>query len=276
MTDHPTITIVMAVLDGADTIERCLDSIAAQDDPNVEVVVMDGCSTDGTVAILEKRSDVITFWESSPDRSITHAWNKALKHVTGDWVYFIGADDWLSANDVLSTLAGHLGAVEADDLVVYGQVAHVDEAGKVMQYIGTPWPGLNGLRIHQTPVPHPATFQRRVAFETYGEFDESLRIAADLEFLTRTFRDRAPRFLPNFVVANHQRGGLAEEPGNALLALRECWRVHRMHGLRLLPLVWPICKAAMKKMLVSMFGSAKSKKIVDVVRALSGRKSIWK
>ena len=89
----PRISVVIAVYNGAQTIQRALDSIFEQTYRDLEVVVIDGGSTDGTQAILEHNASQIAYWVSEPDRGVYNAWNKALDHVTGDWVCFLGADD---------------------------------------------------------------------------------------------------------------------------------------------------------------------------------------
>ena len=71
----PRISVVVAVLNGAETIQRCIDSFAEQTHPNKELIVMDGGSTDGTVEVLRANAGVISYQESGPDRGIAHAWN---------------------------------------------------------------------------------------------------------------------------------------------------------------------------------------------------------
>ena len=80
----PTITIVIAVFNGAKTLERAIESVARQTYPYKELIVMDGGSTDGTVEILKRYGATIKYWESKPDRGIYHAWNKALDHAEGE------------------------------------------------------------------------------------------------------------------------------------------------------------------------------------------------
>ena len=83
---------------GAETIQRCLDSVLAQQAGLAEIVVVDGASTDGTVAILERNAKRLASWSSEPDRGICDAWNKALARVRGEWVLFLGADDRLASD----------------------------------------------------------------------------------------------------------------------------------------------------------------------------------
>ena len=84
------ISVVIAVYNGAKTISRAIDSYIQQTYPNKELVVIDGESTDGTVKLLESYGGALDYFESSEDTGIYHAWNKALKHCSGDWICFIG------------------------------------------------------------------------------------------------------------------------------------------------------------------------------------------
>ena len=99
----PSISIVVAVFNGAHTLQRCIDSVITQDYPDKEIIIMDGGSTDGTVDILRSNSRRIAYWESRRDRGIYHAWNKGLQQAHGEWIIFLGADDVLYNERVLET-----------------------------------------------------------------------------------------------------------------------------------------------------------------------------
>ncbi|SCD21348.1 GT_2_WfgS_like [Proteiniphilum saccharofermentans] len=96
MKRQPFISIICVVYNASSCISGCIDSIIEQRCVNdIELIIIDGNSTDGTQDILEKYGDRITFWKSEPDKGIYDAMNKALDHVRGKWIYFIGADDRL-------------------------------------------------------------------------------------------------------------------------------------------------------------------------------------
>jgi len=175
------ITIIVAVYNGAKTLQACLDSIAGQTYPNRELIVIDGGSTDGTIEILQSNTDLITYWESQKDRGIAHAWNKALEHVTGDWIIFLGADDRLHDSHVLSEMADELKNDSVNDLV-YGQI-NIEGGkfdGEVLGGIFKP-----DILIRRMNIPHTATFHRKRFFDDIGQFDESFKIAIDYDLLLR-------------------------------------------------------------------------------------------
>jgi Glycosyltransferases involved in cell wall biogenesis len=86
--ENPLFTIIVAVLNSKETLERCIESVNSQTYPYKELIIKDGGSTDGTVEILKNNDDKIAYWESSPDHGIYHAWNKALQYARGEWICF--------------------------------------------------------------------------------------------------------------------------------------------------------------------------------------------
>lgn len=92
---YPKVSLIIVTYNAARTLQGCLNSIYSQTYPNMEIIVMDGDSDDGTIQILENNSGKITYWKSEKDSGIYHAMNKALAHVSGEWISFLGADDEL-------------------------------------------------------------------------------------------------------------------------------------------------------------------------------------
>src|SRR5665647_574950 len=108
MTLEPLITIIVAVYNGAKTLQRCVDSVSDQTYLNKELIIIDGGSKDGTIDILMANNDKITYWQSEPDSGIYNAWNKALGHANGDWIYFLGSDDYLWKSNVFEEIIPHM------------------------------------------------------------------------------------------------------------------------------------------------------------------------
>src|SRR4051794_25072849 len=113
------ISIIVVTYNAGSILQNCLDSIFRQAYPAIEIIIIDGKSDDNTVSIIEKNSSRIAYWKSEPDEGIYDAMNKALKHVTGEWIYFIGADDELlpgfsdMAMELIDTAAIYYGNVFA-------------------------------------------------------------------------------------------------------------------------------------------------------------------
>jgi len=233
----PQITTIVAVLNNVDTLERCLGSIAAQSHTNKELVVIDGGSTDGTLEVLEARNADITHWTSEPDSGVYNAWNKGLNHARGDWVCFLGADDYFWDDHVLANLLPYLAEADASGIrVVYGQAAFMDHRGSVIKMIGKPWEKIRWLMPHGMPLPHPGLMHHRKIFEDHGRFDESFEIAADYELLLRELKNRQALYARGITVVGWQSGGMSDH--QALHAHREVARARRKNGLHNVSWIW--------------------------------------
>ncbi|MGC4099089.1 MAG: glycosyltransferase [Nitrospira sp.] len=137
--DAPFISVVVAVFNAAETLGRCLTSVSTQTYANRELVVIDGGSLDGTKEVIQAHVYCIAHWESERDRGIYHAWNKALKVIRGNWVYFLGADDYLADEHVLGRVASHLKGGSSGARVVYGRVELVRKDRSVIATLGSQW-----------------------------------------------------------------------------------------------------------------------------------------
>jgi len=181
MIKPPLISVIVAVYNGANTLQQCIDSVLGQTFAAVELIVMDGGSTDGTLAILEKNACRLNYWESNKDRGIAHAWNKALAQAHGDWILFIGSDDRLQDERVMADAAAVLSCDTISD-VVYGQL--VFEGGPAHGLLMGCADNLIAMKRRMI-IPHTAAFHRRTFFSEVGQFDETFRVAMDYEILLR-------------------------------------------------------------------------------------------
>src|SRR3954467_5131196 len=155
----PTVSVVIATLNGGSGLQRALDSIAEQTYPHVEVVVMDGGSTDSTIDILRRNEARIAYWESSPDSGVFNAWNKALDHVTGDWVCFLGSDDWYAGPDVMASVAAAIAEDGAAHRVYYGHMDKHQADGGIYRARERRWSRARRKRFRGGSMfPHPSAF----------------------------------------------------------------------------------------------------------------------
>ena len=227
----PKISIIIATYQAEAYLEQCLESIFSQRNSAYEIVVVDGGSTDNTLQIIQTYSHRIHHWESGPDAGIYDAWNKALPHVTGDWIYFLGSDDRLASRDVLERASQSLATAYPTYRVVYGSVQMVSPHGQAEEICGSPWETSGRkFRINMT-IPHQGTFHHRQLFEALGNFDTSFRIAGDYEFLLRELKFRPALFIPNLIIANMTKGGVSFQ---SIKTLRENRRAKMLHGEPLL------------------------------------------
>lgn len=147
--------------------------------------MIDGASTDGTAAWLQARRDRIATLISEPDEGVYFAMNKGIAHARGEWLYFLGADDRLSGDRVLSETVNWMRKSESG--VVCGEAAYDD--GRIYKLRSRP------NTIARNFVHHQAAFYRRTLFAENGDFDTSLRVMADYDFNLRIWKSRV-RFKP--------------------------------------------------------------------------------
>jgi hypothetical protein len=196
----PLISVLIATRDAARGLPRCLESLRGQSFRDFEVVVMDGGSADGTVELLKAAGDVVATWRSEPDRGIYSAWNKALALARGEWICFLGADDWLWDARALERLAPALRSAPPDCRVVYSRLRQVDPQGRVAEELGEPWAQAKARFRSHVCLPQPGLMHRRTLFAAHGRFDESFQLAADYELLLRELKSGDALYVPAVTV----------------------------------------------------------------------------
>jgi glycosyltransferase involved in cell wall biosynthesis len=222
----PLFSIVTVVFNGARTLEATIESVSRQTFRDFEYIVLDGGSTDATVAILERRAPDIQYWKSEPDSGIYAAWNKALDVARGEWVAFLGADD-VYYRDALAEYARAIRLAAVPGLQYVSSRVHLVKNGKPVRTVGSQWawPAFS----HHMTVAHVGSVHHRSLFKEYGRYDESYRISADYELLLRP-RNRLRTAFLNRVTACMQLGGVSN--ANVQLALAEQERAKRTTGGR--------------------------------------------
>jgi glycosyltransferase involved in cell wall biosynthesis len=163
----PEVSVVIGVRNGAATLQRCLDSIAAQDFASRETIVVDGASSDGTRELIERnaREGKIDWWVSEPDRGVYDAWNKAIRRSRGRWIAFLGCDDVFHDAASLAALVRAGDAAGGRARVVYGRIDRVTAKGVLVETIGVPWERAREAFLAGVNIPHPGTLHHREMLE---------------------------------------------------------------------------------------------------------------
>ena len=177
------ISIVTAAYNSAATIRETIESVLSQDYPNIEYVVVDGGSKDGTVEILKSYGDKIK-WVSEKDSGIFEAMSKGVKMATGDAIGIVGSDDFYPDNKAISKIVKAFEESNADS--VYGDLHYVDSVDT--NKITRNWKSGNYSRerfLSGWMPPHTAFFLKKSAYEAYGLYDSSFRFAGDYELMLR-------------------------------------------------------------------------------------------
>jgi glycosyltransferase involved in cell wall biosynthesis len=219
---QPLVTVITAVFNGRRCIDGCIQSVLHQDYPNIEHIIMDGGSTDGTVESLGRYDDDVALWRSEPDSGIYDAWNKGLVEASGEWVCFLGADDEFMPNAIAEYMALAAKEPEAEFLSSRVRVEHPSGYVKIL---GSPWAWKKFSRMMCTP--HVGSMHHRSLFNRLGTYDTSYRIVADYEFLLRAGDNLHAAYMPDITV-RMRAGGIS----TTSRALEEAARAKVVTGKR--------------------------------------------
>lgn len=274
----PTVSVIIGVRNGIATTQHCLDSIAAQDWPSRQTIVIDSASTDGTAALLESnlKAGKITEYVSEPDRGLYEAWNKGIRLSRGEWVCFLGCDDAFHDAGALRHLVEAAQAAPQSPRIVYGLVNRVTASGKVAEVWGGPWTQWRARSFAGFMVPHPGTLHHRSIFEERGLFDESYRVAGDYERFLREVLVQDPLFVDRTVV-DMRFGGMSSRPTAIYETLQEVQRARASHGLHDKPLRLRQALAAawIGAWIQRLLGDRAYRLSADLYRLARGLPRIW-
>lgn len=273
----PLISIIVAVYNGAKTLQQCIDSVAHQTYPNRELIIIDGGSKDGTVEILTENSDKINYWISEPDRGIYNAWNKGLSQAKGEWISFLGADDFLWDAQVLERMSVALQNVPPDVRLAYAQIMLLNNNGENLYPIGEPWGKVKERFKQGLCLPHPGVMHRRSLFERNGKFDESFRIGGDYELMLRELKTAEAMFIPDIITTAMRPGGLSSNPSNSIEAMQDIRRAQKMHGQYFPSFFWLVAmiRVYIRLLLWNSVGERTTRKLLDLGRRIRGLPPYW-
>ena len=268
----PLITVIVSVYNGVKTLQQCIDSVFNQTYANKELIVIDGGSTDGSAELINANSGAINYWISEPDRGIYSAWNKGLARASGEWICFIGSDDFLWSDDVLQRLALTLSQAPAGINVAYGQIMLLNQSGGELFRIGAPWAQVKTRFKQLMSLPHPAVMHRKSLFAQHGNFDETYRIAGDYEMLLRELISKEALFVPDVVVTGMRQGGISSNPSNNVSALNEVRAAQRKNGLQTPGWHWrlTVVRAYVGLILSKLLGIKNTRMLLNAARRVIG------
>jgi glycosyltransferase involved in cell wall biosynthesis len=258
----PVVTVITAVFNARRTIADCIESVLQQDYRNLEFIVIDAASTDGTVDVIRKYDSRIDVWRSERDSGIFDAWNKGLKLATGEWIAFLGADDVYTPG----AIALYMGAAQRHPTVEFicsrAQLIHPTGYAPIF---GGPWKWPTSAR-YMTSI-HVGTMHKRNLFERYGEFDANYRSAGDYDFLLRIGGQLQAAFIPD-VTVKMSAGGASDSVSGLYEARRaKIRRGARSPAMATWDLAILLARRNVRKVLLSML----PQKLQALVKVLAGR-----
>ena len=182
MTSAPNVSVVTPSFNQAPFLEQTIRSVLDQGYPNLEYLVMDGGSTDGSVEIIKRYADRLAYWVSKPDGGQAEAINHGWQRATGEILAYLNSDDFYYPGAILRAVDYLDRHPEVD--ILYGSEQTVDECGRRLGPIVTV-PDFSLKWLLRYPLPQPTMFFRRAAFERVGWLDPSFHYVFDWEFNIR-------------------------------------------------------------------------------------------
>jgi glycosyltransferase involved in cell wall biosynthesis len=218
--DRPLVSVITVVFNGAAHLARTIRAVAEQSYPNIEHIVVDGASTDGSVDIIRANDGTIAYWISEPDNGIYDAMNKGIGLVSDpeSYIIFANSDDRLHSP---TAIADAIAAGNGEDLI-YGKMMLGD--GKISAVVGH---SVSSDDLARQTICHPSTFVRRSVFDRVGKFDTSYRVAADYDHIVRCFQKPVTTRFVDVIVSDMSMGGMSE--ANFMESCRERKAVVRRH-----------------------------------------------
>lgn len=215
----PKISIITVSKNRLNTLKKTVESVENQDYKNIQYIVIDAQSTDGTIDFLQKTSRVDTFI-SEPDEGIYDAMNKGIKVATGDIIAFLNSDDFYIDSKVISNVVNTFSTTDAD--AVYGDIVYIDEKGEVKRYWKAGKYRTNSFKWGWMP-PHPTFFVKKQVLIKHGLFLSNLSLSADYELMLRLihFQGIFVQYLPKILVCMRLGGASNQTLTNRLKANKQ-------------------------------------------------------
>jgi glycosyltransferase involved in cell wall biosynthesis len=204
---NPYFSIITASYNSESTIRKTIESILTQSYQEFEYIIIDGLSTDDTVAIVKEYNSEKIQIISEKDNGIYDAWNKGIRLAKGDWISFIGSDDFFEPN-ALQDYAESIQKLSKEVNYISSKVKIFDNYGK-SRVVGAKWS--NPISNKYMNVAHVGSMHSKKLFTEFGLFDSTYKITGDYEFLLRSRNGLLPAFI-EIVTANMLMGGASVSP----------------------------------------------------------------
>lgn len=195
---YPLISIILVVLNDRDNIEKSIQSVKSQSYANLEFIIIDGGSTDGTIEIIKNHQNIV--WISEKDKGIYDAMNKGIGLSQGEILYFLGAGDSFVDGDVIRDIIPNF---QQNDLV-WGNAFFVGETIQLKKYRD-----ISKKFFLQKTICHQAIFARKSVFDQIGLFDLCYPVKADYDWQLKVFKGKFRRTYIDRNIANFLIGGIS-------------------------------------------------------------------
>ncbi len=240
------VSIITVCYNNADTLESTILSVQLQNYPSIEYIIVDGASTDGTLAVIDKHKDIISRSVSKKDEGIYDAINKGIKMASGDIIGVLHADDFYVSSEIISKVVNVFEKSGVD--CVYGDLQYVDRANpeKVTRH----WVAgqyREGLFRKGWMPPHPTFFIKKECINKYGDYNLTLHQASDYEFMLRMIHKHRIKvgYVPDVLVKMRIGGASNKSIFNRIknnLEDRKAWKINNIKPSFFTLFIKPISK----------------------------------
>ncbi len=283
---HPFISIITVCFNSTLTIKDTVESVLNQTYQNIEYIIIDGNSTDETLRIIKsyqkpfQQQKIPYKWISEPDKGIYDAMNKGIALAKGEWLVFIGSDDYYKDNLVIENTISSLQKAKNKNIrYVYGKTKHINFKNELIEISGQPWEKQKKRFPYVMNINHSGSFHHKTLFSAHGSFDTSFKIAGDYEFLLRELKDLSNNALfINTILIVMREGGVSGRLNNRLSVVTETQRARRENGINTFSkelFFWEL-RVRMIRLLSTVFGDQNSSKLADFYRkVVLGKQKRW-
>jgi glycosyltransferase involved in cell wall biosynthesis len=250
----PLVSIITIVYNGEKSLEQTIQSVLNQTYENIEYVIIDGGSTDGTLDIIRRYENKIAYWMSEPDEGIYDAMNKGIYLATGEWINFMNAGDTFYQSDtvekVFGSNFGNADSIYGNNEIVYNSELSVIRRAMDIKDL---WKGI--IVNHQSMFVKTDIMRKR-------PFNPAYKIGADYEFIYSAYMDKCKFHKTETVISSTAQGGLSDM--NIIPNIKEQWMIAKRHNPSLKVnayYLWLILYAVMKNIIKKIL-PAKMRKLI--------------
>ena len=240
------ISIITVSYNSDETIETTFQSVANQSYDNIEYIVVDGGSKDGTLDLIEKYAFTISKWVSEPDKGLYDAMNKGIEMATGDVIGLINSDDLFCDNEAIKKVVEVFNSdVNLDS--VYADLYYVSQFNT--NNIVRKWVTSKQRKFKYGWHPaHPTFYIKKKVYEQYGLFNLNFKLAADFEIMIRFLEKYkiTTKYLKHFLVKMRLGGETNKSLKNIYKQNLECIKAFRENGLSVNPVLYPLFRVLPK------------------------------
>lgn len=241
------ISIITVVWNNKSTIEDAITSILSQTYPDIEYIIIDGNSTDGTLDVIKKYENSISHFVSEPDKGIYDAMNKGIRCATGEVVGILNSDDVYADENIIQKVMNTFIQKNVDS--VYGDLFYVkqDDLMTPTRY----WKSTEFKKGSFTKgwhPPHPSFFVKRKIYETHGSFDLNMKVSADFELMLRFLEKHniSTAYLPETIVKMRVGGESNSSLKNIIKGNQNVLKAFDKNGIKVNKILYPVYRLAPK------------------------------